>query len=105
MTSNSKKFLKYPKKLSDFFNLALQLIVENDHYKTKEVVTRISEIQETINKARRAQIKRIKTGNVNTRNSVLYLTILQETKSMILHVGNMLKSLRDFVQHTESQGK
>jgi Na+/phosphate symporter len=92
-------------KMSEFFNLSLHLIIENDHYRTKEVVTRISEIQETINKARRAQIKRIKSGNVNTRNSVLYLTILQETKSMILHVGNMLKSLRDFVQHTQNPGK
>lgn len=88
-------------KMSDFFNLALHLIMENEHYKTKEVVKKISDIQKMIEKARLAQIKRIKTGDVNTRNSVLYLTILQETKVMILHVGNMLKSLRDLVQHSK----
>ena len=87
-------------KMSEFFNLALHLIVENDHYKTKEVVSIINEIVEQINKSRRAQIKRIKAGNVNTRNSILYLTILQESKSMILHLGNMLKSLRDFAAHS-----
>ncbi|MDD4747975.1 MAG: inorganic phosphate transporter [Salinivirgaceae bacterium] len=90
-------------KMSEFFNLALHLINENDHYKTKMIVTRISEILELINNSRRSQIKRIKSGDVNTRNSVLYLTILQETKSMILHIGNMLKSLRDFATHTQSQ--
>ena len=90
-------------KMSEFFNLALNLLVENDHYKTKIVVSSISEILEQVNHSRRSQIKRIKTGNVNTRNSVLYLTILQETKSMILHVGNMLKSLRDFAAHTKDQ--
>lgn len=84
-------------KLGEFFNMALYLVVDNRHYKTKEVVTQISGIQELINQARRAQVKRIKAGEVNTRNSMLYLTVLQETKSMILHVGNMLKSLRDFV--------
>lgn len=89
-------------KLSDFFNLALHLIIENEHSRTKEVVTRLSEIQTLIDLSRRAQIKRIKAGEVNTRNSVLYLTILQETKVMMLHVGNMLKSLRDFSLHSQT---
>ncbi|MDY0280800.1 MAG: inorganic phosphate transporter [Salinivirgaceae bacterium] len=95
------ELIEISEKMSEFFNLALHLIVENNQFKTKEVTSIISEIIEQINKSRRAQIKRIKSGDVNTRNSILYLIILQESKSMILHLGNMLKSLRDFMTHAQ----
>ncbi len=97
-----QELVEISEKMSEFYNLALHLIVENKHYKTKEVVNLLSEILDQINVARKAQIKRIKGGHVNTRNSILYLTILQETKNMILQVGNMLKSLRDFVTQTQN---
>lgn len=45
---------------------------------------------------RKKQIKRIKNNTVGTRNSILFLSILNETKSLALQTGNVVKSLRDF---------
>ncbi|PVX51917.1 phosphate transporter family protein [Balneicella halophila] len=45
---------------------------------------------------RKKQIKRIKKNIVGTRNSMLYLSILNETKNLVLQTGNVVKSLRDF---------
>lgn len=45
----------------------------------------------------RTQLKRIKKGEASTRNSMLYLGILSETKNLILHAVNLLKAERDFI--------
>ncbi len=52
-----------------------------------------------MNDYRKKQIKRIKAKVVGTRNSGLYIGILQETKNYILYLGNLLKSHRDFIEH------
>jgi hypothetical protein len=50
-----------------------------------------------------AQIKRIKAREVNTRNSVLFFNIITETKNMLLHAINLIKSHRDFIIVTRKQ--
>ena len=46
----------------------------------------------------KSQIKRIKNREVNTRNSVLFFNVITETKNLILHSINLMKSQRDFIQ-------
>ncbi len=38
---------------------------------------------------------------MSTRASVLYLTILNETKTMVLQARNLLKSQRYFLEHKD----
>ena len=45
----------------------------------------------------RTQLKRIKKGEASTRNSMLYIGILSETKNLLLHSVNLLKAERDFM--------
>ena len=54
-------------------------------------------ILDAIDKFRRNQIKRIKNAKSGTKNSLLYLGILSETKNMILDIVNLLKAQRDFI--------
>jgi len=49
-------------------------------------------------------MKRAKTGEVNTRNSLLYLQILHEAKQIISYSMNVLKSHRDLVKAIEYIG-
>ena len=42
-------------------------------------------------------IKRIKNKEVGTRNSILFMNLLSETKNIILHSVNLFKSQRDFI--------
>ncbi len=58
---------------------------------------------ETIADAIKSELERINTSNSNTKASMLYLTILTETKNMILQSRNLLKSQRYFVEHSGVQ--
>jgi len=46
---------------------------------------------------RKNEVKRIKKDSGSTRNSLLFMTILQETKNICLYSFNLYKSERDFV--------
>lgn len=46
---------------------------------------------------RKNEVKRIKKEGASTRNSLLYMTILQETKNLHLFALNLYKAQRDFV--------
>ncbi len=50
-----------------------------------------------INKLRKVQIKRVKEGEVNTRNSLLYLQMLHEFKQILSFSMNVVKSHRDMI--------
>ncbi len=47
-------------------------------------------------KLRKAQIDRIRKHEVNTKNSMLYLNILAETKNLILYTNNLINIQKDF---------
>ncbi|MBI9035001.1 MAG: inorganic phosphate transporter [Bacteroidales bacterium] len=55
----------------------------------------------TIASARKEQIKRVKKSEAGTKNTMLYLNILNESKNLILHVNNMVKAQRDFTIHND----
>jgi hypothetical protein len=42
------------------------------------------------------QIKRVKAGESNTRSSILFLDIVNESKIITLQSGNLMKSHRNF---------
>ena len=51
----------------------------------------------------KAQIKRVKEKESSTRNSILYLDIINETKSMVLQARNLMKAQRLFVGFEEGK--
>ncbi|MEG0808368.1 MAG: inorganic phosphate transporter [Alistipes sp.] len=80
----------------------------NDMLRTKDfaaldqVLEMRDHLFETIVEAIKNQLRRI-NGNPSgsTRASLLYLTILNETKTMVLQSRNLLKSQRYFLEHTK----
>jgi hypothetical protein len=50
-----------------------------------------------ITRIKKKQIKFIKAEMVGTRNTLLYLNLLSETKNLVLYALNMVKSHRDFM--------
>ena len=55
---------------------------------------------------RKNEVKRIKKEAGSTRNSLLFMTILQETKNICLFSFNLFKSQRDFMlYHNERNQK
>ncbi len=73
-------------------------IINNESFENLEEVLSIQEnILLKIKKFRKTQLRRIKNGELSTRNSILYLNFLTETKNLILNAVNLLKSQRDFI--------
>ncbi len=73
-------------------------IINNESFENLEEVLSIQEnILLKIKNFRKTQLKRIKNGELSTRNSILYLNFLTETKNLILNAVNLLKSQRDFI--------
>lgn len=83
--------------LSDLFDDILEMIKQNDYTRVPNAVKKQQDILEDLNKIRKKQIKRIKQGETGTRNSILYLGLLNEIKNLLLHTINILKAQRDFI--------
>lgn len=86
---------------SEMFNRVIHMVKEMKYEEASIIISGIEELIEKIEQSRRAQIKRIKKGDVNTRNSMLYLGLMQESKNLLLFMINLIKAQRDFVIFTE----
>jgi len=74
--------------------------IENSDFNSiQQILDDQAGILELIKSFQKNQIKRIKSQVVGTRNSMLYIQILTESKNMVLNGINLLKSQRDFVEH------
>ncbi len=81
-------------------------LIENEEYHSKDVIKLLKKqnsVLKFIKQLNKEQIKRIKQEKVGTRNSILYLSILNETKNLILNTGNLTKSFRDFATENEEE--
>ena len=84
-------------KLAIYYKLVLTLLKEEDYNNVEKVISEQISLIELIDKFKKKQIKRIKNNEVGTRNSMLYFTIMEELRNMILYTLNLVKSQRDFV--------
>lgn len=96
-TIQKEELITLNKEFSKYLEALNKLISDNDFDKLEEVIAQQAELLTMVNKMRKKQIKRIKKDVSKTRNSMLYLGIIHETKSLILHALNIAKSQRDFV--------
>ena len=87
--------------VDELFNFSLHIIKENNFNKIEELIEKRDAIVDVLGKMEKAQIKRIKAKLVNTKNSILYFNTITETKNMLLHFINLVKSYRDFVTSTK----
>jgi len=99
----SKELKRLVEYLEDFYGLALQIVTENDFAGIDKLIKKREEVIDFLQKNEKAQIKRIKAKEVNTRNSMLYFNINSETKNLLLHSLNMVKAHRDFVTYSKTK--
>ncbi|MDO8952169.1 MAG: inorganic phosphate transporter [Draconibacterium sp.] len=94
------ELLKLVVQVDNFFNFALHTVKENKFENIETLISDREKIFEVLEKLEKNQIKRIKNKEVNTRNSLLYFKINSETKNLLLHTVNVIKSQRDFINNT-----
>ena len=76
-----------------------QMLREGDFSEIEEVLTLRDQLFEAIAEAIKSELARINEAKSNTKASMLYLTILTETKNMVLQSRNLLKSQQYFLRH------
>ena len=87
------------KQMQAYTELIRQSVLNSNFDMINEIAEKQRKILDTINEYRKLQLRRIKTEQVGTRNSNLFIGIIQESKNFILYSMNLLKSHRDFIQH------
>lgn len=81
----------------------LTAIGKNNNYeKLDTAIELLNSLLSSINKFKKAQIKRIKNQEVGTRNSMLYTYMLAETRNLLMNSVNMVKAQRDFATYTKN---
>jgi len=112
LNNNHKPFIKVQvqelkaliEKTDSFFNFSHQVIKGNKFDSVNDLIKQRDDILVYLEQLEIAQIKRIKSGVVNTRNSILFFNTITETKNMLLHCINLIKSHRDFITFTMKKG-
>ncbi len=84
-------------KLSKLFSDIQEIIQKNKFTEINDIIDKQRNLLTIIEDFRKAQIKRIKNRETGTKNSLLYLGILSETKNLLLNTINLLKAQRDFI--------
>lgn len=86
----------------ELYKNILRMITEHKYNELDVIVDEQQRLLEKIQNLRKKQLKRIKNNQAtSTKNNLLYLDILSETKNIILYSVNLLKSHRDFVIMSE----
>ncbi len=82
----------------DFIKGLNSIMINRDYTLIAETIERQQKILKFIDTVRKKQVKRIKANEVGTRNSMLFLSLLSESKNLILQALNILKAHRDFAE-------
>ena len=77
----------------------INVMLRNNDFADIDLILELrDELFESIADAIKRQLKRIKNKQSSTKASLLYLTILNETKTMVLQARNLVKSQRYFLE-------
>jgi phosphate/sulfate permease len=89
----------YKDSVADLFETIIHTIEKNEFGNIPGLIENQQVILDSIKEGRKNQIKRIKNEEAGTRNSTLYLGILNELKNFLLQSINLIKAQRDFVEY------
>ncbi len=91
--------------VSELYSRINEMLQANDFANIDLVLAMRDDLFDLIAQAIKNQLRRIQNNSTSTKASMLYLTILNETKTMVLQSRNLLKSQKYFMdaQRTESK--
>lgn len=84
---------------TDLFEVIIDTIDKKQFENIPNLIEKQQSILDSLKEGRRKQIKRIKNSEAGTRNSILYLGILNEVQNFLLQSINLVKAQRDFVEY------
>ena len=91
--------------VSELYTRINEMLQANDFANIDLVLAMRDDLFELIAQAIKNQLRRIQNNSTSTKASMLYLTILNETKTMVLQSRNLLKSQKYFVEAQRTESK
>ena len=85
--------------VAEIYGSVNRMLTNNDFGDIDIVLTMRDELFEHIAAITKSELQRINEGVGNTKASMFYLTVMSETKTMVLQARNLLKSQRYFLEH------
>jgi len=92
-----KELTSIQKSVNNVLDSVLKIIEDKKFIKINKVIEEREKILNFIDTLSKRQIKRIMNNTSGTSNTILYSTILNETKNTLLQIVNLLKAQRDFI--------
>lgn len=92
----TKELTELSQGMKELFSKILSIIETNDFESVPSVIAMNNNLIDKIERIKILQIKLIKSEKIGTRNSMVIFNLLTETKNVLLHSVNVLKSHRDF---------
>jgi phosphate/sulfate permease len=93
------------KLLSDLIKMITKSMETVNYSVQEQIIEKQNELLNSIEQINKNQIRRLKATEVGTRNSILFMNILNETKNLTLQVVNLYKSQRDFENYKNGKNK
>jgi len=87
----------------NFVDLTVVVVKEEKFEELENVIKQRDELILKLSQLEKAQIKRIKNSELNTRNSMLFFNIVSQTKNLLMHYVNLIKAQRDFFSNPRKQ--
>jgi phosphate/sulfate permease len=81
--------------ISFLLDEAIEMLKNKDYDDFDRIISRHQNVMRVVEDTRKKQVKRIKSNETGTRNSILYLNMLAEIKNLSLFTVNLLKSSRE----------
>jgi len=102
LVSNQTKELDYIQREASLIFMEISQMIEDQNFADlNSTLSKQHKLIENINEFRKKQIKRIKKNRVKTKNSLLYFTLLNESKNLLLFTINLSKYHKDFVSYLD----
>lgn len=89
--------------ISFLLDEAIDMLKNRDYDDFDRIISRHQNVMRVVEDTRKKQVKRIKSNETGTRNSILYLNMLAEIKNLSLFTVNLLKSSRELFQTGHSE--
>ena len=100
----TRELLNLSTDVRELFKNILRIIKENRFNDIQYIIEEQRALLDKIHELRRKQLKRIKNAeSTSTKNNILYLDLLSETKNVLLYTINLLKAQKDFVLLSKPQ--
>ena len=101
--AQEKELSQLKEDINNFFNSTILVLKENGFVDIEGILVEQKTLIDRLTAINKQQLKRIKNLESGTKNSTLYLNIMNETKNLLLFTVNLIKAQRDFLVFNTNQ--